>query len=144
MLGEGIEVEKRPPPIIVKIIIEFKVSVTIRLTQAGLSTLCFLRKSIVKCLSFIFNLFVKFEAGRIFPPLVWRSFRDLIGTTIEGTVITESSHVQVLFEISLELSVGIFQPIYKIRIQQAVRFIRHHAQEVWKDWKIHILVITHW
>jgi hypothetical protein len=133
MLGEGIEVEKRPPPIIVKIIIELKVSVTIRLTQAGLSTLCFLRESIVKCLSFIFNLFVKFEAGRIFPPLVWRSFRDLIGTTIEGTVITESSHVQVLFEISLELSVGIFLPIYKIRIQQAVRFIRHHAQEVWKD-----------
>jgi hypothetical protein len=135
MLGEGIEVEKRPPPIIVIIIIiiEIKVPLTIKLTHAGLSTLCFLRESIVKCLFFIFNLYVKFEAGRIFPPLIWRSFRDLIGTTIEGTVIIESCDVQVLFEIGLELIVGILQPINKIRIQQAIQFIRHHAQEVWKD-----------
>ena len=134
MLGEGIDVEKRPPPIIVKIIlIDIKVPFTIRLTHAGFSTLLLFRERIFKCLRFIFSLFVKFEAGQFFPPLIWRSFRDLIGTTVESTVITESSHVQVLFEISLELSVGIFQPIYKIRIQQAVRFIRHHAQEVWKD-----------
>jgi hypothetical protein len=36
MLGEGIDVEKRPPPIVVKIIlIDIKVPITIRLTHAG-------------------------------------------------------------------------------------------------------------
>ena len=134
MLGEGINVEKRPPPIVVKIIlIDIKVPITIRLTHAGLSTLCLLRESIVECLSFILNHFVKFEAGRIFPPLIWRSFRDLIGTAIKGTVIIESCDVQVLFEKGFELIVGILQPINKIRIHQAVRFIRHHAKELWKD-----------
>jgi hypothetical protein len=134
MLGEGIDVEKRPPPIVVKIIlIDIKVPITKGLTHTGLSTLCLLRESIVECLSFILNHFVKFEAGRIFPPLIWRSFRDLIGTAIKGTVIIESCDVQVLFDIGFELIVGILQPINKIRIHQAVRFIRHHAKEVWKD-----------
>ena len=95
MLGEGIEVEKRPPSIIVKIIIKIKVPITVRFTHAGFSTLCFFRESIVKCLSFIFNNFVKFHAGQIFPPLIWRSFRHLIWTTIEATVIIESCEVQV-------------------------------------------------
>ena len=133
MLGKGIDVEKRSSPILVKIILKIKVPFTIRLTHAGFCTLLFFRESIFKRLRFIFTYFVKFEAGRIFSPLIWRSFRDLIGTTVEGTVVTEFCEVQVLFEISLELSVAIFQPVDKIRIQQAVRFIRHHAQEVWKD-----------
>jgi hypothetical protein len=95
MLGEGIDVEKRPPPIIVKIIIYIKVPFTIRLTHAGFSTLLFFRERIFKCLRFIFSLFVKFEAGQIFPPVIWRSFRHLIGTTVEGTVITEFFELQV-------------------------------------------------